>query len=51
MHKYDGLSDLDDFLRKFEREVSEKQHFDALKWVLRATPTRWWGTHQRRFED
>jgi hypothetical protein len=48
---YDGLSEVDDFLNKFEREVPEQQRFDALKWVLRATPARWWGTHQRSFED
>jgi len=48
---YDGLSEVDDFLDKFEREVPEQQRFDALKWVLHATPARWWGTHQRSFED
>ena len=48
---YDGLSEVDDFLNKFEREVPEQQHFDALKWALRATPARWWGTHQKSFED
>ena len=48
---YDGLSEVNDFFNIFEIEVSEHQRFDALKWVLRATPTRWWGTHQRSFED
>lgn len=46
---YDGLSGVDDFLNKFEREVPEQRRFDALKWVLRAMLARWWGTHQRSF--
>ena len=28
------LTKVDDFLKKFEREVPEQQRFDALKWVL-----------------
>lgn len=36
---YDRLSEVADFLN------------EALKWVLRATPTKWWGTHQGSFED
>jgi len=37
----DGLSEVDDFLNKFEREVPEQECFDALKWVLQATLARW----------
>jgi len=48
---YDGFSEVNDFLNGFECEVPEQQRFEALKWVLCATPTRWWGTHQRGFED
>ena len=48
---YDGLSEVDDFLKKFKGEVPEQQHFDALKWALHATDAKWWGTHQRSFED
>ena len=48
---YEGLSEVDDFLNKFEKEVPEEQQFDALKLVLRATPARWWDTHQHNFED
>lgn len=48
---YDGSSEVDDFLNGIEREVSEQQHFEALKWVLRIIPARWWGTHQGSFED
>jgi len=48
---YDALSELDDFLKNFEREVPEQQSFNALKWALWATPARWWVMHQRSFED
>ena len=48
---YDGLSEVDDFLNIFETKVPEQQRFKALKWVSYATPARWWGTHQRSFED
>jgi len=42
---YDGLSEVDDFLNRFEREVLEQQRVEALKWILCATPARWWGAH------
>lgn len=42
---YDEFSEVDEFLNKFEEEVSEQQHIDALKWVLHAMPARWWGMH------
>jgi len=48
---YDRLTEVDDFLNKFERELPEQHHFDALKWALCATLTRWWGTHQISFEN
>lgn len=48
---YDGLSKVDDFLNRFERDVPEQQWFEAFKWVLHVTPARWWGTHQGSFDD
>jgi len=48
---YDVLSEVDDFLNIFESEVSEQQHFEALKWVLHTKLARWWCTHQKSFED
>ncbi len=48
---YDGLNEVDIFLDAFEREVPEKQHFQALDWALYAMPTRWWGTHKGSFDD
>ena len=51
MPTYDGLIQLDPFLVKFEREVSKKKCFQALDWVPRAKPTRWWGTHKVSFDN
>ena len=48
---YDGLTAVDEFLNKFEREVPKQQQFDALKWALRAMHAKWWGTHQQSFWD
>lgn len=48
---YDELTKVDEFLNKFEREVPKQQGFDALRWALCTVPARWWGTHQRSFED
>jgi len=48
---YDGLTAVDEFLNKFESIVPEHQWFDALKWALRATPARWWGTQQGNYEN
>jgi len=36
---YDGLTAVDEFIRKFESTVLEQQQFNALKWALHATPT------------
>lgn len=49
--QFDGLGEVDAFLDIFKREVLEKHRFQVLNWVLRATHTRWWGTHRRSFED
>lgn len=42
---YGGLSEVDDFLSMFEKEVREQQQFGALKWAPRGMLVRWWGTH------
>lgn len=41
---YDGLSEVDTFLGKFEREVPKNECFQALNWILHAMPARWCGT-------
>ena len=48
---YDGLDEVDIFLDAFEREVPEKQCFQALDWALRPTLARWWGMHKGSFDD
>ena len=48
---YDGLGEVGTFLDKFEGEGLEKKCFQALNWVLRATPARWWCTHKGSFEN
>jgi len=48
---YDGLNEVDIFFNSFEREVPEKQHIQALDWVLCTTLARWWGTHKGSFDD
>jgi len=40
-----GLGEVEEFLNKFEGEVPEQHCLGTLKWVLRAMPARWWGTH------
>lgn len=51
MPYYDGLIDVCHFLDAFEREVSEKHHFQALDWALYVAPARWWVTHKDSFDD
>lgn len=48
---YDGLEYVKLFMDKFERDVSEEHCFQALYIALRATPTRWWGTHKNNFTN
>ncbi len=47
---YDGLTNVDNFLDAFEREVLEKNHFQDLDLVLCSTPARWWGTYKDNFD-
>ena len=48
---YVGLNEVDTFLDAFEREVSEKQRFQTLDYVLHTMTARWWGTHKGSFDD
>lgn len=48
---YYELTVVDEFVNKFESTVPEQQQFDALKWELCATTAKWWGTHDKIFED
>jgi hypothetical protein len=43
---FDGLNHLESFLLEFEETVPVQQRLLALDEALKATPTRWWGTHK-----
>lgn len=47
---YDGLTDVDNFLDSFEREVPKKHRFQTMDLALCATPARWWGIHKDHFD-
>ena len=47
---YAGLSEVDSFLERFEKELLEKQRFEALNWVFPTMLMWWWGTHKGSFD-
>jgi hypothetical protein len=48
---FDGLNHLEDFLLEFEEIVLVQQRLLALDESLKATPTKWWGTHKNNIAD
>jgi hypothetical protein len=48
---FDGLKPLEAFLSYFETSVPIQQILLAMDEGLKATPTRWWGTHKRNITD
>ena len=44
---YEGIPNLVIFLTEFEGLVIESQRLSSLDHVLKATPSRWWGTHKQ----
>jgi hypothetical protein len=48
---FDGLNPLEAFLLDFEASVPTQQRLLAMDEALKATPTRWWGTHKRNIID
>jgi hypothetical protein len=46
-----GLNHLETFLLEFEEVVPVQQILLALDEALKATPTRWWGTHKRNIAN
>jgi hypothetical protein len=51
IHTFDGLNHLETFLAEFERIVPVQQRMLALDESLKATPTRWWGTHKKNIVE
>ena len=43
---FDGLNPLESFLMDFETILPVQQRLLAMDEALKATPTRWWGTHK-----
>ena len=43
---YEGLPNLAEYLTEFEGLVIEVQRLSTLDHVLKAMPSRWWGTHK-----
>jgi hypothetical protein len=48
---FHGINDLEEFLTKYEEEVSDNQRLLALDITLKATPARWWGAHKETVKD
>jgi hypothetical protein len=48
---FDGLNPLENFLSEFETSVPTKKRLLAMDEAMKATPTRWWGTHKGNITD
>jgi len=44
---FDGLSDIEIFVQEYKVQLPCLERFQHLVVVLRATPMRWWTTHQQ----
>jgi hypothetical protein len=49
--RYDGLTEIDMFIKSFELQVPEQQRLLALDVILKETPTRWWVMHRKGMKD
>jgi hypothetical protein len=49
--KYDGLTDVDIFVREFELQIPYQQRLLALDIALKVTPARWWVAHKDRIDN
>ena len=45
---FDGLLEIQILVHKYETQVPYSERLQSLLVALRATPTRWWTTHQRK---
>ena len=48
---YDGLCNINTFLKNYERQVPKYQRLLALDQAQRDTPSRWWGNHKKNIGD
>ena len=49
--KYDGLKDVDIFVREFELQIPYQHRLLALYIELKTTPARWWDVNKHRIEN
>jgi hypothetical protein len=48
---FDGLNNLEAFLVQFDRIVPIQEMMLVLDETLKATPSRWWGTHKKNIVE
>ena len=48
---YESLPNLASFLVEFEEKVTKSQQLSAFDYVLKAMPTKWWGTHKQSISE
>lgn len=48
---FDGLTNVTTFFMEFETVIVEQHRLLALDVALKATPTRWWVTHNQHIQD
>ena len=48
---YEGLPNLETFFSEFKGIVTEPHRLTALDYVLKAMPTKWWGTHKKSISE
>jgi len=49
--RYDGITNINMFIKAFELQVPKQQRLLALDVVLEATPARWWVAHRKSIKD
>jgi hypothetical protein len=48
---FHGINDFEEFLTRYEDEVSDSQRLLSLYITLKDTPGRWWGAHKEKIKD
>ena len=43
---FDGLSDIQLFLKQYEEQIPLEKRLEVLEIALQATPARWWAVHR-----
>jgi hypothetical protein len=48
---FQGLNDLEEFLKNYEEEILENQRLLVMDIALKETPAIWWGAHKETIQD